>query len=99
MSDEECTSGQNVLVFRSPAHSLVLGVSERSPITGSTPIVNGQHHKSARGKELVHGVAVTVIVHVVPTRQHLSHGAPVGKNYRWVLFVVAGSYGAKKLSV
>src|ERR1700733_5938625 len=66
----------------------MLRMMKRAAVAESKTRVHRQRDETMRGEVLIHGVAVAVVIHVMPAEQHLPWRATVDENYPRLL--VAG---------
>src|SRR5665213_3621674 len=96
---QKCLAGQYVLVFRDSAGALVFGTTKGLPIARTPSIVDRQDDKALGSQVLIHRVAVVVVIHVVPSWQHLAHGAAMNEDDRRMAAAVTARSGLKKLTM
>src|SRR5713101_1807693 len=69
------SSGHDVLVFFGAAARAARGFAKGAAVTDSAAVIQREHHVTAAGEILIHGVGIRVVVHVMPAEEHLAHGA------------------------
>src|SRR3984893_5923290 len=93
------SGGNDVLVFSGAAAGAAWGFAEGAAVADSAAVVYREHHVSAAGQVLIHGVGVRVVVHVVPAEEHLTHRSAMHENQSWLLLTGLAVCGKKKLAV
>src|SRR5207248_3043518 len=60
----------------------MLGMMEAVAVADTEAVVHGQDHIAVTGEILVHRVGVAVIIHIVPSEQHLPRRAAMDEDQR-----------------
>ena len=68
---EEFGARLDVLIFRGARRARLRGMLKGAAIGDAQPVIDRQHGETVRRQILVHGIAVGVIVHIVPAQHHL----------------------------